>query len=47
MIRRILVGLLVVVLVAVAGIAFYVASRQNLRFDSTPYPEIAARPIRW
>jgi mono/diheme cytochrome c family protein len=41
-IRRILVGLLVVILVVVAAIAFYVASRQNLRFDSTPYPEIAA-----
>ena len=42
MIRRLLVGLLVVGVAAVAAIVAYVGSRQNLRFDSTPYPELAA-----
>ena len=41
MIRRILVGLVVVLLLAVAGISIYVASRQNLKYDA-PFPAIAA-----
>jgi len=39
--RKILLGLVVVVLLAVAAGALYVASRQNLKFDA-PFPEIAA-----
>jgi len=41
MIRRIALGLVVVVALAFAGFSIYVASRQNLKFDA-PYPEIAA-----
>jgi mono/diheme cytochrome c family protein len=41
MLLRILIGLIVVVLLAVAGIAIFVASRQNLEFDA-PYPAISA-----
>lgn len=41
MIRRILLSLAALIVVLVIGIAAYVASRQNLKFDP-PYPEIAA-----
>ncbi len=37
--KRILLGLVVVMAVAIAGIAIYVASRQHLRFDR-PYPRL-------
>jgi mono/diheme cytochrome c family protein len=40
-IRRILLGLLVVIVVLVAAGALYVASRQNLKFD-VPYPSVEA-----
>jgi mono/diheme cytochrome c family protein len=39
--RKILLGLLALVVLVVAGFAVYVASRQNLKFNP-PYPEIAA-----
>ena len=41
MIRKILVALVVLVLVVVAGVSIFVASRQNLKFDR-PYPEVTA-----
>ena len=41
MIRRLLLALAALIVLLVAGIAAYVASRQNLKFDA-PYPEIAA-----
>jgi mono/diheme cytochrome c family protein len=41
-IRRILVTFLVIVFVAVAAGAAYVGSRQNLKFDDTPYPNVTA-----
>jgi mono/diheme cytochrome c family protein len=41
MIRRIALGLVVVVALLFAGLSIYVASRQNLRFEA-PFPEIAA-----
>lgn len=41
MFRRIIVSLLALVAVVVAGIAVFVAGRQNLKHDA-PYPEIAA-----
>ncbi len=41
MIRTLVLGLLLAVVLAVAGFAGYVASRQDLKFDA-PYPEIAA-----
>jgi mono/diheme cytochrome c family protein len=40
MIRRLLVGLLVVVTVLFAAAAFYVGSRQHLKFDA-PYPRVS------
>jgi mono/diheme cytochrome c family protein len=40
-IRKIVVGLGVILVVAFAAIAFYVASRQNLKFDDTPAPRLA------
>jgi mono/diheme cytochrome c family protein len=40
--RKILVTLLVVVVLVVAGAALFVASRQNLSFASTPYPNVEA-----
>jgi len=42
MVRRILAVLLTVVVLVIAGFAIFVASRQNLKFDNTPYPEVAA-----
>lgn len=42
LVRRILVSLLGIVVVAVAGFAIYVASRQDLRF-AAPAPHVAAR----
>lgn len=41
MFRKILLTLVALIVIAVAGIAIFVASRQNLTFDP-PYPEIAA-----
>lgn len=41
MVRKILLALLTLIVVAVAGIAIFVASRQHLVFDA-PYPRIAA-----
>lgn len=43
MIRRILVGLVVVVALVFAGAAIFVASRQNLKFDA-PYPRVNTAP---
>jgi mono/diheme cytochrome c family protein len=40
-IRKIVVGLGLILVAAFATIALYVASRQNLRFDGTPYPRLA------
>ena len=42
MIRKTLLIVGVVLLIAVAGGAVFVASRQNLRFDSAPYPSVTA-----
>ena len=42
MLRRLLLGLLVLIVLVVAVFSIYVASRQNLKFDSTPYPDITA-----
>lgn len=42
MFRKILVTLLVLVVVVVAACAIFVASRQNLRYDDTPYPAVEA-----
>jgi mono/diheme cytochrome c family protein len=39
--KKILVGLLILIVVAVAGVALYVSSRQNLKFDA-PYPPVEA-----
>jgi mono/diheme cytochrome c family protein len=41
MLRRIVLGLFVVVTIAVVAVAIFVASRQNLKFDA-PYPEVVA-----
>lgn len=41
MVRKILLALLTLLVVAIAGIAIFVAARQNLKFDA-PYPKIAA-----
>lgn len=41
MIRRLVLGLLIVVVLGIAGLAVYVASRQNLKYD-TASPAIAA-----
>jgi mono/diheme cytochrome c family protein len=41
LIKKILIGLLMLVLILVAGFAIYVGSRQHLTFDA-PYPEVAA-----
>ena len=41
MIRKILVTLLVLVTIAVGGLAIFVAARQNLTFDA-PYPDLSA-----
>ena len=42
MIRRILVTLLALVALVIAGFAIFVASRQHLKFDSAPYPDVTA-----
>ena len=42
MFRKIVLGLLAIVVLVVVGFAGYVASRQNLKFDKTPYPDITA-----
>ena len=42
MLRKILLGLFAVLLLFVAGFAIYVASRQHLVFNDTPYPQVAA-----
>jgi mono/diheme cytochrome c family protein len=41
-IKKILLGLLVVVFLMIAGASVYVASRQHLVFDNVPYPEVTA-----
>lgn len=41
MIRRILLGLVILIAVLVAGLSVFVAMRQNLRFDA-PYPPVQA-----
>ncbi len=41
MFRKILLALVGIIVVAVAALAIYVMSRQNLKFDA-PYPEISA-----
>ena len=40
--KRVLVGLVVVLALVVAGGAIYVATRQHLTFDDTPLPAVAA-----
>jgi mono/diheme cytochrome c family protein len=40
--RKILLGLLAVVVLFVAGFAIFVASRQHLAFNGVPYPQVAA-----
>jgi mono/diheme cytochrome c family protein len=42
MIRKVLLVVGVVLLVVIAGGAVFVASRQNLKFDATPYPSVTA-----
>lgn len=42
MIRRILAGLLTLIVLVIAGFAIFVASRQNLKFGTTPCPEVTA-----
>lgn len=42
MIRKLLVTLLVLVVVALAGLVVFVAARQNLTFNDTPYPAVEA-----
>ena len=42
MLRKILLGLLAVLVLFVAGFAIYVASRQHLTFNDVPYPQVAA-----
>ena len=41
MLRKILLGLLAVVVLFVAGFAIFVASRQHLTFNGVPYPQVA------
>ena len=40
MIRKIVVGLGLILVAAFAAIVVYVASRQNLKFDATPFPRL-------
>jgi mono/diheme cytochrome c family protein len=40
--KKLLIGLMIVIVLVVAGFAIYVASRQHLTFDSTPLPPVAA-----
>ncbi len=42
MLRKILLGIVAVVVLAIAGGAAYVASRQHLTFNDTPYPDVQA-----
>jgi len=42
MMRKVLLVVGIVLLVVIAGGAVFVASRQNLRFDATPYPSVTA-----
>ena len=42
MMRKALLTIGILLLVVVAGGAAFVASRQNLRFDATPYPSVTA-----
>lgn len=42
MLRKILLGVLTVLLLFVAGFAIYVASRQHLTFNDVPYPQVSA-----
>jgi len=42
MFRKIVLGLLAIVALVVVVFAVFVASRQNLKFNDTPYPEITA-----
>jgi len=42
MLRKILVGIGSVLVVLIVGGGIFVSARQNLRFDSTPYPDVAA-----
>src|SRR6478752_1615231 len=42
MVRKALLTVGIVLLVVVAGGTAFVASRQNLRFDTTPYPNVSA-----
>ena len=42
MMRKVLLTIGIVVLVVVAGGTVFVASRQHLRFDATPYPNVTA-----
>jgi len=42
MLRKALLTIGIALLVVVAGGTVFVASRQNLRFDATPYPSVTA-----
>ena len=42
MLRKILVAIGSVLVVLIVGGGIFVSARQNLRFDSTPYPEVVA-----
>lgn len=42
MIRKVLLALLLVIILAITGIALFVASRQNLKFPDTSYPPVEA-----
>jgi mono/diheme cytochrome c family protein len=42
MLRKILLAVGIVLVVLIAGGAVFVSSRQNLRFDDTPYPDVVA-----
>ena len=42
MLRKILIAVGAVLVVIIVGGAGFVSARQNLRFDSTPYPDVAA-----
>lgn len=42
MLRKILIAAAAVLVVVIVGGAIFVSSRQHLRFDDTPYPDVAA-----
>src|SRR6059058_6266439 len=42
MLRRILIAAGALLMIIVLGGAVFVSTRQHLRFDSTPYPDVAA-----